>query len=203
MLEIFSKSHTNKGGRSWCLDHRSRGDAPVTCLAIIVGTIVLGVWAYYHFWHNRALERAGQDITIAKKVETSAVNAYRFRVRDRLMPATQRVNTNCRKACKAVYKDKNIDVDEVQSDLLKCEEEMRELIDDINGIIVPRKYESMHKNMAVSVGCNWQALCKARKALKKSDPTEKKQLIEESKKDLSKGNRACEAAGMAAATLFK
>ncbi len=205
MIEIYDRYGKKRcvGRKSWFLRKRSRGDAPMTCLGIIIATIALGVWAYYYFWHNRALERAGQDITIAKTSDTSSINAYRFRVRDRLMPATLRVNRNARKAVTPIYKNKVKDEEQTEIDLTKCEEEMRELITDINEAIVPSKFSESHRNMAICVGCDWQAVRTARKAFKESDKTVKDQLIKESKKHLSDGNKACEAAEMAAKAMFK
>lgn len=200
ILGCFRKSH---GGQSWYAFRRSRGDAPMTCLGIIIATIALGVWAYYHFWHNRALERAGEDITIAKQSDTQSINSYRFRVRDRLMPAVERVNKNVRKAVFPIYKNKVTNQEEALSALLKCEEEQRDLIGDINEAIAPSKFSTMHKNMAVSVGCNWSALCKAREALKCDNKRERDILIKASKKELSKGNKACEAAKMDSQRMFK
>ncbi len=204
MIEIYDRYGKKRcvGRKSWFLRKRSRGDAPMTCLGIIIATIALGVWAYYYFWHNRALERAGQDITIAKSSDTGSINAYRFRVRDRLMPATLRVNRNARKAVTPIYKNKVKDEEQTLLELTKCEEEMRELITDINEVIVPTKFADSHRNMAICVGSDWEAVCTARKAFKASEKPIKDQLIKESKKQLSKGNKACEAAEMATKAMF-
>ena len=203
MLAKFFGLFGNKncGGKSWCLNQRPRGDSAMTCLGIIIGVIALGIGGYYYFWHNRALERAGQDISIVKNPDSSSVNAYRLRVRDRLIPKMNTINGDARKACKMVYSGKASD-DEIQKAITNCDNAMREFITDVNDTNCPTKFSAMQKNIAVCCGSNWKAITAAKKSCKESDPAIKKQLIEESKRELAKGNKACSAAKMAAEDMF-
>lgn len=199
-FSLFGK--TNRGGRSWSLNRRPHGDSAMTCLGIIIAVIALGIGGYYYFWHNRALERAGEDITIVNKTDDSSINSYRLRVRDRLIPKMITINTNARKACKTVYSGKG-DQEEAIKELDKCDGEMREFITDVNDTNCPTKFSSMQKHIAVCCGCDWKAVTLAKKALKASEEPLKKQHIEESKKELAKGNKAFQAAKMDAEGMFK
>ena len=204
MLDILGiKNAKPQGGRYWYKGRRPLGDAPMTCLGIIIATIALGVWAYYHFWHNRSLEKAGQELTVVKKADTASTNAYRFRVRDRIQPAVSHLNKDVRKALIPIYKGKVTDKEETLSELNQLEEKMRDLISDVNEAIVPTKFEHMHKNFAECIGYDWQALCKAREAINTDEDAMAKSLIKESKSLLAKGNKCCEASTMSAKAMFK
>ncbi len=204
MFEMLSKSQKKHGGRSWCLNHRSRGDAPVTCMGIIIATIVLGILAYRFFWRDRALERAcdGLDINENKRADTAAINTYRLRARDKYIPMIDHMNQRYRKVCLQVYKGK-IDKAAFDDDYLHLDEDIRQTIDDINEVIVPSKFVPMHRNMAVTLGRDWKALCLAKEAIEAAEEPVKKQKIAESKQELSKANKACEAAKMSAKEMFK
>ncbi|MDO5296449.1 MAG: hypothetical protein Q4F00_07440 [bacterium] len=205
MLENLSVTHKKRGGKSWCLSHGSRGDAPMTCMAIIVGAIILGVVAYRFLWKDRALERActAQDITVNNRADTQAINTYRLRARDKYQPGVNAMHKRYRKLCTAVYKNKVGSKENFESDCLHLDEDIRTLLDDINEVIVPSKHADMHRNMAITLGNDWKAMCLAKEAYYATEESVKKQKMEESKKALSNANKANEAVILATQSMFK
>ena len=205
MLGIFGVNRKKHGGKSWCLSHRSRGDAPMTCMGIIIGAIILGVVAYRFLWKDRALERActAQDININKRADTQAINTYRLRCRDKYEPAVSRMHQRYRKVLTQVYKGKADDKDAFEKDCLHLDEDIRQVLDDINEVIVPSKHADLHRNMMITLGNDWKALELAKKAYYETEEPLKKQKMEESKKYFSTANKACEAVKIAMQSLFK
>lgn len=204
MLENLSVTQKKRGGKSWCLSHGSRGDAPMTCMAIIVGAIILGVVAYRFLWKDRALERActAADITVNNRADTQAINTYRLRTRDKYQPGVNAMHKKYRKLCTAVYKEK-ISKEAFDKDFRDLDEAIRNLLDDINEVIVPSKHADMHRNMAITLGNDWKAMCLAKEAFYATEASVKKQKMEESKKALSDANKANEAVILATQSMFK
>lgn len=205
MLGILSVNNKNHGGKSWCLSRGSRGDAPMTCMGIIIGAIILGVLAYRFLWKDRALERActAQDINVNNRADTQAINTYRLRARDKYEPAVSRIHQRYRKVLTQVYKGKATDKEAFEKDCLHLDEDIRQVLDDINEVIVPAKHADMHRNMMITLGNDWKALQLAKQGYYETEEPLKKQKMEESKKALSTANKACEAAHMALQSMFK
>jgi len=184
--------------------NKMRGDAPVTCMLIIVGILAICIGCYYMFWYNRALERAekGEDVVVVKKTDPSAFNAYRLRVRDKLCPNVRMMVDNARKACGPVIREKVTDVEETKSELNKCIENQREYIGEINGQNCPAKYEEMHKKMAMAIGKAWKGCTKCEKALKTDDARERKIILKSAHDDLNKAKRYAEDANRLCKAMF-
>ncbi len=171
--------------------HGMRGDAPVTCMLIIAGILIACIACYYMFWYNRALERAAtaQDVVIVKKQEASAFNAYRLRMRDKLIPTTGLIISDSRKACNPILKNKVSDTEEALSEINKVLDRQREYIGEVNGQSCPAKYAEMHKNLVKSIGFAWKGTETCRKALKEDDLNKRKAMLKEANEDLKRSRR--------------
>ncbi|HBM96189.1 TPA: hypothetical protein DD394_01330 [bacterium UBP9_UBA11836] len=168
-----------------------RGDAPVTCMLIIAGVLIACIACYYMFWYNRALERAAtaQDVVVVKKQEPAAFNAYRLRMRDKLIPTTGLLITDTRKACNPVLKNKVTDTEETLSEINKVIDRQREYIGEVNGQSCPAKYVEMHKNVVKSIGFAWKGAETSKKALKEEDQMKRKAMLKEANEDLKRARR--------------
>lgn len=171
--------------------HGMRGDAPVTCMLIIAGILIACIACYYMFWYNRALERAAtaQDVVVVKKQEPAAFNAYRLRMRDKIIPTTELIITDTRKACNPVLKNKVSDTEEALSEINKVIERQREYIGEVNGQSCPAQFVEMHKNVVKSIGFAWKGSETCKKALKEDDQMKRKAMLKEANEDLKRAKR--------------
>ena len=168
-----------------------RGDAPVTCMLIIAGVLILCVVCYYMFWYNRALERAAnaEDVVVVKKQDTSSFNAYRLRMRDKILPTIDLLVGDTRKACNPVLKEKVTDTEEAAHEIDKVIDRQREYIGEVNGQSCPAKYVEMHKNAVKAIGFAWKGSETCKKALKEDDSTKRKAMLKEANEDLKRAKR--------------
>lgn len=188
-------------GPSW-LERRPRGDAPVTCLAIIVGTIAAGVFVYYTYFQNASLEKAGTQVVVLDKVDSQSFNAYRIKMRDKVDPMVRTCGEKCRKAMNPVIRGKVTTLEACESELNLADSAMREAIDMVNSQGVPKQFSDMHHKYAKSIGANWKALVAVRKALKEDDKKLRKASLNEAKKELKKGRRLYTSAHDASLRMF-
>ena len=184
--------------------NKMRGDAPVTCMLIIAGVLIACIACYYMFWYNRALERAltAQDVVVVKKQEASAFNAYRLRMRDKIIPTTDLIISDTRKACNPILKNKVTDTEEALSEINKVVERQRDYINEVNGQTCPAQYVEMHKNVAKSIGFAWKGSETCRKALKEDDQVKRKAMLKEANEDLKRSKRYYRLASEALSKMF-
>ncbi len=184
--------------------HGMRGDAPVTCMLIIAGVLIACIAAYYMFWYNRALERAAtaQDVVVVKKQEPAAFNAYRLRMRDKILPTTDLLISDTRKACNPVLKNKVTDTEEAVKEIDKVIDRQREYIGEVNGQSCPAQYVEMHKNVAKSIGFAWKGSETCKKALKEDDQVKHKAMLKEANEDLKRSKRYHKLASEACVKMF-
>lgn len=186
----------------WKTRRRPNGDAPVTCLIIIVAIIAIGIFCYYYFFQNKALDNAGQDVTIVKKLDPTAVNAYRLRVRDKFVPLVRVTCDESRKALMPVIKGKVKSASDVESEFNQLDKRLHEAIEEINSQGCLQKYADMHRKLARSIGYNWQALKDCKQALKEDDLAAKKRLLESAQKNLNNAKREYTAANALCNKMF-
>ncbi len=186
----------------WKIGHRPHGDAPVTCLLIIIGVIAIAIFCYYYFFQNKALDNAGQEITIVKKLDPAAVNAYRLRVRDKFIPLVRVTCEESRKTLTPVIKGKVKSASDVESEFNQLDKRLHEAIEEINSQGCLPKYADMHRKLARSIGYNWQAFKDSKQALKEDDLATKKRLLESAKKNLDNAKREYTAANALCNKMF-
>lgn len=155
------------------------GDAPATCMFIIVGLIVILAVCYRLFWYNRALERAetGQDIVTVKKLDPAALSSYRLRMRDKVIPMVGKVVNDTENACKPIIHNKNYDKDQAKEDVNKVIEFQREYIGEVNAQKCPITYEKAQKHLAMSISYCWKCSENCKKAMSSDDANEKQMLL--------------------------
>lgn len=181
-----------------------RGDAPVTCMLIIVGILALCIGGYYMFWYNRALERAehGLDVVTVKKLDTTALSGYRLRVRDHLQPMVSQIVKDTRIACNPVLHDKVTDSEEALKEIDKAIEAQRNYIGEVNGQTCPVQYVEMHKDLAMAIGLAWKGTVKCRKAMSIDDARERKILLKSANEDLKKAKKCATMAEVLCKKMF-
>ncbi|MBQ7529318.1 hypothetical protein IJT10_05400 [bacterium] len=165
-----------------------RGDAPATCMFIIIGLIVVLAVCYRLFWYNRALERAetGQDIVTVKKLDPAALTSYRLRMRDKVIPMVGKVVADTENACKPIIHNKNYDKEQAQADVNKVLEFQREYITEVNAQKCPIEFEKVQKHLAMAISYSWKCSENCKKAMKTDDPNEKKMLLKDADSFLKK-----------------
>lgn len=173
---------------AWIPGTRPRGDAPITCLVIIILAMIGGVWAYYHFFHNRALENAGKEIIINATTNDESRNNYVRRMRTTHVPAVRRMGEETRKLAVQVFKGKLKDPAEVEESILPIENRLRELITEVNNQGTPKQFAELHRKLAISVGLYWQTLVKIRKGLAAKETSEKTAFLKEARTHLGQAD---------------
>ena len=165
---------------------RMRGDAPVTCMLIIVGIIVICIACYYLFWYNRALERSitGEDIVVKDNIDETSLQNYRRRVQSYLAPHTVAMVKETRRLCGPVLNDKVSNINDTDKDLEALITKFHDFIEDINEQTCPKKHQQMQKDLAMAIGHSWRAACKCRSSLGEKDENKRKALIKEANEDL-------------------
>lgn len=174
-------------GPGWVPGGRPRGDSPATCLVIIIVMIVGSVWGYYKFLHNRALEKAGEEIVITSDEDSTAVNAYRLRMRDTLIPSLKMLGGEVNTFVMEVTSGKRKNATEINDKITDLENRLREEIGEVNGQGSPRQFSNTHKLMAQSVGAYWRSLVALRAGMAEEDAKAKKRLFTEARNLSGKG----------------
>lgn len=178
-------------GPGWVPGGRPRGDTPLTCLVVIIVSLIGMVWGYYHFFHNRALENAGKDIIISTATDDETRNNYLRRMRINLIPAVLHMGRKTRVLSAQVFNGKIKDPAVAEESILPIENRLRELIGEINNQNAPKNHADMHRKLAASVGLYWQTLVKIRKGLVAKEASEQKILFKEARQDLAKADAGC------------
>lgn len=174
-------------GPGWVPGGRPRGDSPATCLVIIIVMIVGSVWGYYKFLHNRALEKAGEEIVITSDADPTAVNAYRLRMRDTLIPSLRLLGADVNTFVMEVTSGKRKNATEINDKITELENKLREEIGEVNGQGAPKQFSSTHKLMAQSVGAYWRALVALREGMGAEDSKIKTKFFQEARNQSGKG----------------
>ncbi|MGI5844992.1 MAG: hypothetical protein ACOX9B_12555 [Candidatus Xenobium sp.] len=166
---------------AWVPGTRPRGDAPLTCLGIIILVLVGAVWGYYHFLHNRALENAGKEIVVNNTTTDEARNNYLRRMRVNHIPAVRRMGEETRKFSVQVFNGKVKDSETAEELIRPIETRLREVIDEVNSQVSPKQFAEVHRKLAIAVGEYWQTLVKIRKGLRAKETSEQKAFFKEAK----------------------
>lgn len=174
-------------GPAWVPGKRPRGDSPATCLVIIIAMIVGSVWGYYKFLHNRSLEKAGEEIVVLSGDDPSAVNAYKLRMRDTLLPSLKMLGSEVNGFVLEVVGGKRKNATEINDKITDLENRLREEIGEVNGQGCPKQFSSTHKLMAQSVGAFWRSLVALRDGVGEEDAKAKTRLFTEAKNLAGKG----------------
>jgi hypothetical protein len=169
---------------AWVPGTRPRGDAPLTCLGIIILVLVGAVWGYYHFLHDRALENAGKEIVISSTTTDEARNNYLRRMRTNHVPAVRRMGQETRKFAIQVFNGKVKDSETAEELIRPIETRLRDLISEVNSQGAPKQFAEVHRKLAIAVGEYWQTLVKIRKGLRAKETSEQKALFKEAQKHL-------------------
>jgi len=174
----------------WVAGRRPRGDAPVNCLIMIIVVIVGSVWAYHHFFHDRALENAGKDIVITNSTDDSARNNYVGRMRDRHIPSVRNWGSQTRDACRQVMRGKLTGADAIESKFNQLDVRLRDLIGEVNSQSAPKEFAATHRQLAESIGNYWKAMQKTKQGASAKEADEQKRLYEEARGLLAKADTA-------------
>lgn len=174
-------------GPAWIPGGRPRGDSPATCLVIIIVLIVGSVWGYYKFLHNRALENAGADIIVTSDEDSTAVNAYKLRMRDTLIPSLRLLGGEVNTFVMEVTSGKRKNATEINDKITDLENRLREEIGEVNGQGSPKQFAQTHKIMAQSVGAYWRALVALRNGVAEDESGAKKKYFQEARNQAGKG----------------
>ncbi|GEM_PF-2457503 len=173
---------------AWVPGTRPRGDAPVTCLVLIIVTLIGAVWGYYYFFHNRALENAGKEIVVNSTTNDESRNNYLRRMRTNHIPAVRRMGLETRKFALQVFNGKIKDPEAAEEAIAPIENRLRELIDEVNSQGTPKQYAAIHRKLAASVGQYWQTLVKIRKGLAAKETREQKAFFKEARGHLKEAD---------------
>lgn len=182
--------HIRLAGRrpAWIPGTRPRGDAPITCLVIIIVALIGAVWGYYHFFHNRALENAGKEIVINSTTNDESRNNYLRRMRTNHVPAVRRMGLETRKLSVQVFNGKIKEPEAAEELILPIENRLRELIEEVNSQGTPKQYAEIHRKLALSVGQYWLTLVKIRKGLAAKETSEQKAFFKEARAHLKEAD---------------
>ncbi len=178
------------GGRvpGWVPGARPRGDAPVNCLIMIILVIVGSVWAYYHFFHDRALENAGKDIVITNSTDDAARNNYVGRMRDRHIPSVRNWGSQTREACRQVMYGKLTGAEAIESRFNQMDMRLRDLIEEVNSQSAPKEFARVHRQLAESIGLYWKAMEKTKQGVAAKEADQQKRLYAEARGLLAKAD---------------
>lgn len=174
----------------WRPGGRPRGDTPMTCLMIIIVAIVGGIWGYYKYFHNRALENAGKDIIIVTTEDPESRNTYLRRMRDPLIPAVRAAANNTTAACTEILTGKIKDPTLANDKLTPVENRLREVMGEVNSQGVPKQFTEMHRKLAQSVGFYWRAVVLVRQGLAAKESKDKLAAFKKANGELRKGKAA-------------
>lgn len=187
----------------WVSRRRPRGDAPVTCMVLIIAAIAAGIFCYYHFYYDRALQRAGQDIVVLAKSDDGAVNTYRLRTRDKIAPAVNTAYSDTRKLLNPVFENKVSSFSDIEADWTHMNNVVHDLIVEVNSQGVPSKHKEVHRKFARSVGENWNALMLVKQGFKEEDMKLRKAAFEKAKNEIMKSKRDYTQAKFSLDQMFK
>jgi len=190
MSTVTGSQHVQVAGRrpAWVPGTRPRGDAPITCLVLIIVSLIGAVWGYYHFFHNRALENAGKEIVITSTTTDESRNNYVRRMRTTHVPAVRQIGSATRKFAFQVFNGKIKDPETAEKAIAPIENRLRELIDEVNSQGTPKEFADIHRKLATSVGLYWQTLVKIRKGLVAKESSEQKALFKEARGHLNQAD---------------
>ncbi len=173
----------------WRVRRRSYGDSFGSCLLMIV--LVLGgtMWAYFHFFQNRELVRAGEAGTFLVDKEDNRIASieYQRHMRERLLTQTghqvEEVNTFLSKVIAKKYAgDKN----GFEQQLHEKTQDLRNSIDELNSRSVPGKFVKGHSQLAEVHKHLYEALKEIESGYYEEDAKQQKKFYEAARKKIAK-----------------
>lgn len=173
----------------WRVRRRSYGDSFGSCLLMIV--LVLGgtMWAYFHFFQNRELVRAGEAGTFNVDKEDNRIASleYQRHMRERLIGQVgnqvTEVNTFLSKVISKKYAG---DKSAFEQQEHEREEGLRVSIDELNSRSVPGKMVKGHSQLAEVHKHLYEALKEIESGYFEEDPKAQKKFYETARKKITK-----------------
>lgn len=168
---------------------RPRGQNIFGCFLVIVVILAGLIWAYFAFWQNRALERAGQDITITTADDPEAFNTYKRRMRDYFVPEVRSLNNQVQSFVTRVRSGQLADASRRNEEMAQLIGKLRQTLNELNSVSAPNKQnlDQAHRALAVAIGYYYKALVNIKEAYKAETEGQKKKLLSASLVNFSKG----------------
>lgn len=146
------------------------------CMLLLIVLIAAGVFSFQYI-HNRALDRAGQDITVVADYDQTIEKRYRKAMYRLHVPDSEMADSKLGDLLRELKKGPVERFDEKSQTV---EMHLRQAIEGMNGLPVPAPYGEGHKQVAQGVGALWQALVLARKAEAATEKEERRAALEQS-----------------------